>query len=128
MGVCKAVEVSVGELLKAGTPELQALEGQVEADFLEVREAFAGVGLSPKLLRRAIRAELGRRTGMFARPLHRSPALWEVFRQGAALAAADGGRLRPAHLVVALVEQWDPVVSSAVTKLGHEPLEVLRVL
>lgn len=126
VGVCKAVEVSVSELLKAGSPELQAMEGQVEADFLEVREAFSGAGLSPKLLRRAIRAELGRRSGKFARPLHRSPALREVFKQGAALASSNGGRLRPAHLLVALVEQWEPVISSAVTKLGHEPDGVLR--
>jgi ATP-dependent Clp protease ATP-binding subunit ClpC len=128
VGVCKAVEVSVSELLKAGSPELQAMEGQVEADFLEVREAFSGAGLSPKLLRRAIRAELGRRSGKFARPLHRSPALREVFKQGAALASSNGGRLRPAHLLVALVEQWEPVISSAVTKLGHEPDGVLRGL
>ncbi len=128
VGVCKAVEVSVSELLKAGSPELQAMEGQVEADFLEVREAFAGAGLSPKLLRRAIRAELGRRSGKFARPLHRSPTLREVFKHGAALASVNGGRLRPAHLLVALVEQWDPVISSAVTKLGHDPEDVLRGL
>ena len=128
VGVCKAVEVSVSELLKAGSPEIQAMEGQVEADFLEVREAFSGAGLSPKLLRRAIRAELGKRSGKFARPLHRSPTLREVFKHGAALASVDGGRLRPAHLVVALIEQWDPVVSSAVTKLGHDSDEVLRGL
>ena len=124
VGVCKAVEVSVSELLKAGSPELQAMEGQVEADFLEVREAFSGAGLSPKLLRRAIRAELGRRSGKFARPLHRSPALREVFKQGSTPVPVDGGRLRPAHLLVALVEQWEPVVSSAVTKLGSSPQEV----
>ena len=128
VGVCKAVEVSVSELLKAGSPELQAMEGQVEADFLEMREAFSGAGLSPKLLRRAIRAELGKRSGKFARPLHRSQALREVFKQGASLASVDSGRLRPAHLVVALVEQWEPVVSSAVTKLGHDSFEVLRGL
>ena len=104
------------------------MEGQVEADFLEVREAFSSVGLSPKLLRRAIRAELGMRSGKLARPLHRSPALREVFKKGASLASVDGGRLRPAHLLVALVEQWEPVVSSAVTKLGHDPEEVLRGL
>ena len=128
VSVCKAVEVSVSELLKAGSPELQAMEGQVEADFLEVREAFFGAGLSPKLLRRAIRAELGRRSGKFARPLHRSPALRAVFKQGASLASVDGGRLRPAHLLVVLVEQWEPVLSSAVTKLGHDPDEMLRGL
>jgi hypothetical protein len=31
-------------------------------------------------------------------------------------------------LVVALVEQCEPVISSAVTKLGHDSLEVLRGL
>ena len=128
VGVCKAVEVSVSELLKAGIPELQAMEGQVEADFLEVREAISGAGLSPMILRRAIRAELGRRSGKFARPLHRSPALRQVFKQGVSLASADGGRLRPAHLLVALVEQWDPMVSLAVTKLGLDPEVVLRGL
>ena len=70
-------------------------------------------------------AELGRRSGRFPRPLHRSPALREVFKQGASLASVEGGRLRPAHLVVGLVEQWEPVVSSAVTKLGHDPEDVL---
>ncbi len=128
VGICKAVEVSVPELLKAGSPEIQALEGQVEADFLEVREAFSGVGLSPKQLRRTIRAELGKRAGKFARPLHRSPALREVFKQAGEFAAVDDGRLRPAHLLEALVERWDPLVSSAVTKLGHDPDEVLRGL
>ena len=128
VGICKAVEVSVPGLLKAGSPEIQALEGQVEADFLEVREAFSGVGLSPKQLRRTIRAELGKRAGKFARPLHRSPALREVFKQAGESAAVDGGRLRPAHLLEALVERWDPLVSSAVTKLGHDPYEVLRGL
>ena len=103
---------------------LLMMEGQVETDFREVREAFSGAGLSPKLLRRAIRAELGKRSGKFDRPLHRSPALREVFKQDATLASVDGGRLRPAHLLVALVEQWDPVVSSAVTKLGSSPQEV----
>ena len=128
VGVCKAAEVSVAELLKLGSAELQAMEGQVEADFLELREAFAGAELSPKLLRRAIRAELGRQSGEFARPLHRSPALRELFKQAAALAVADGGRLRPAHLVVALVEQWEPVVAAAVAKLGFDAEVVLRDL
>lgn len=128
VGVCKAVEVSVSDLLDAGSPDLQAMEGQVEADFLEVREAFSGVGLSPKQLRRTIRAELGKRAGKFARPLHRSPALREVFKQAGEFAAVDGGRLRPAHLLEALVERWDPLVSSAVTKLGHDPYDVLQGL
>lgn len=73
-------------------------------------------------------AEFSRRSGKLARPLHRSPALREVFKQGVSLASVDGGRLRPAHLVVALIEQWEPVVSSAVTKLGHDPEDVLRGL
>jgi ATP-dependent Clp protease ATP-binding subunit ClpC len=128
VGACKAVEVSISDLMKAGSTELQAMEGQVEADFLELREAFTVAGLSPKLLRRAIRSVLGRQAGNFARPLHRSPALREVFKQGVTLAPVDGGRLRPAHLLVALIEQWDPVVSSAVTKLGHDSFVVLRGL
>ena len=37
VGVCKAVELPVAVLLKAGSAELQAMEGQVEADFLEIR-------------------------------------------------------------------------------------------
>ena len=44
------------------------------------------------------------------------------------LASVNGGRLRPAHLLVALVEQWEPVVSAAVTGLGHDPEEVLSGL
>ena len=52
----------------------------------------------------------------------------EVFKQGASLASVDDGRLRPAHLVVGLVEQWEPIVSSAVVKLGQDPEDVLRGL
>ena len=44
------------------------------------------------------------------------------------MASVDGGRLRPAHLLVALVEQWEPTVSSAVAKLGHDADEMLRGL
>ena len=62
------------------------------------------------------------------RPLHRSPALRKIFKQAAALASADGGSLRPAHLLVALIESGDPVVSAAVTKLGHDSFAVLREL
>ena len=126
VGMCKAVELPVPELLKAGSPELQAMEWQVEADFLEVREAFSGAGLAPTVLRRAIRAEVGRRSGKFARPLHRSPALREVFKQGAGMASSDGGRMRPAHLLVALVGRWESVVSAAVTKLGLDSYQVLQ--
>jgi ATP-dependent Clp protease ATP-binding subunit ClpC len=54
--------------------------------------------------------------------------LREVFKQGATLASVDGGRLRPAHLLVALVEQWEPMVSSAVAKLGLDPEVLLRGL
>lgn len=115
-------------MLNAGSPEMQAMEGQVEAYFLELREAYGAAGISPKHLRRMIRAALGKRSGKFARPLHRSQALREVFKQAAVLASVDGGRLRPAHLMVALVEAWDPVASSAISKLGHDLDEVLRVL
>jgi hypothetical protein len=34
----------------------------------------------------------------------------KVFKQAAALASADGGDLRPAHLLLALIESGDPVV------------------
>jgi len=42
VGVCKAVELPVGELLKAGSPELQAMKGQVPADYFKMREVFPG--------------------------------------------------------------------------------------
>lgn len=77
---------------------------------------------------RAIRVEVCRYPGKFARPLHRSPALREVFKQAGALASVDGGRLRPAHLLLALIERRELMVSSAITKLGHDPEEVLRGL
>ncbi len=128
VGVCKAVEVSVSELLKAGSPELQAMEGQVEADFLEVREAFSAVGLSPKLLRRLIRAELGKGPGHEGRPLHRCMALRKVFKTAASVASSDRERLRPMHLIAALTEQLMPVVEEAMTKLGHDSSEVMRGL
>jgi len=89
---------------------------------------MAEVGLSPVKLRRALRAELGRRPEAAERPLHRSPALRKIFKQGAALAAVDGGSLRPAHLLVALIESGDPVFTAAVTKLGHDSFEVLGAL
>ena len=40
VGVCKAVELPVAELLKAGSSAHQAMEAQVAADFLKVQEAF----------------------------------------------------------------------------------------
>ena len=52
---------------------------------------MAAVGLSPVKLRRAMRAELGRKQEVTERPLHRSPALRKIFKQAAALASADGG-------------------------------------
>lgn len=128
VGVCKAVEVSVSELLKASSSELQAMEGQVEADFLEVREAFSAVGVSPKHLRRSIRAELGKGSGHEGRPLHRCMALRKVFKTAASVAKVDGERLRPVHLIGALTEQWMPVVEEALTKLGHDPSEIMRGL
>ena len=94
----------------------------------EGKEAMAAVGLSPMKLRRVLRAELGRKQEATERPLHRSPALRKVFKQAAALASAEEGSLRPAHLLVALIESGDPVVSAAVTKLGHDSFAVLREL
>jgi ATP-dependent Clp protease ATP-binding subunit ClpC len=128
VGVCKAVDVSISELLKAGSPGIQAMEEQVEADFLEVREVFSAVEILPKLLRRAIRAELGRREGKFARPLRRSPVLRAVFKQGGAFAAIDGGRLRPVHLFAALVEHDEPIIAKALAKIGLEAAEVMGEL
>ncbi len=89
---------------------------------------MAAVGLSPVKLRRALRVELGRKPEAVERPLHRSPALRKIFKQAAALASADGASLRPAHLLVALIESDDPVVSVAATKLGHDSFVVLRGL
>jgi len=128
IGVCKAAEVSVSELLQAGSPELQAMGGQVEADFLEVREAFSAVGVSPKQLRRAIRAELGKGSAHKGRPLHRCMALRKAFKTAASVAKGDGERLRPMHLIGAMTEQLIPVVEDAMTKLGHDPSEVMRGL
>jgi ATP-dependent Clp protease ATP-binding subunit ClpC len=128
VGVCKAVEVSLSELLKAGSTELQAMEDQVDADFLEVREAFSGVGVSPKQLRRSIRAGLGKETGAAGRPLHRSMALRKVFKTAASVARDDEVRLRPMHLIAALTEQALPVLDEALIRLGHEPDEIMRGL
>ena len=88
---------------------------------------MAAVGLLPMKLRRVLRAELGREPEAAKRPLHRSPALRKIFKQGAAQ-AADGGSLRPAHLLVALIESGDPVFTAAVTKLGCDSFDVLREL
>jgi ATP-dependent Clp protease ATP-binding subunit ClpA len=71
---------------------------------------------------------LGRKQEATERPLHRSPALRKIFKQAASLASADGGSLRSAHLLVALIESGDTVVSAAVTKLGHDSFAVLRKL
>ncbi len=58
----------------------------------------------------------------------RRSGLRVVFEQGSTLVPVNGGRLKPAHLLVAMIEQWDPAVSSAVTKLGFVAEEVLRDL
>jgi hypothetical protein len=82
-------------------------EERIAVDLSEVKEAMAAVGLSPVKLRRALRAELGRKQKAMERPLHRSPALRKIFKQAAALVSADGGKLRPAHLLAALIESGD---------------------
>lgn len=126
VGICKAVDVSVSELLKAGSPELQAMEGQVEADFLEVRKGFAAAGLSPVKLRRAIRAELGKQGHAPARPLHRTPALRKRFKEGMAIASSEDGRLRPVHILVSMAgHEDDSAVNQALERLGFLPTEVL---
>ncbi len=129
VGICKAVDIPVPELLKAGTPELRAVETQVEADFLELRESFATAGLSPVKLRRAIRAELGKECHIPERPLHRSPALRRSFKEGMAIASSEDGRLRPAHVLVSMADHGDdPAVNRALERLGFQPPEVLRCL
>ena len=128
IGVCKAVDLELSALLDAAAPEWKVAEARIAADLSELKEAMAAVGLSPVKLRRALRAELGRKQEASERPLHRSPALRKIFKQAAALASADGGSLRPAHLLVALIESGDPVVSAAVTKLGHDSFVVLQEL
>ena len=79
-------------------------------------------------LRRALRAELRQGTETAERPLHRSPELRKIFKQGAVLASADGGSLRPAHLLVALIEGGDPVFPAVLTKLGFDSFDVLQEL
>jgi len=128
IGVCKAVDLDLSALLDAAAPEWMVAEERIAADFSEVKGAMAEVGLSPVKLRRVLRAELGREPEAAERPLHRSPALRKIFKQGAALASVDGGSLRPAHLLVALIESGDPVFTAAVTKLGHDSFEVLQEL
>jgi ATP-dependent Clp protease ATP-binding subunit ClpC len=128
IGLCKVVEVSVPELLKAGGPDLQAMEGQVEADFKELRDAFAAAKVSTTKLRRAIRAELGKKGHLAERPLHRSPELRRCFKEGLSMAHGDGGRLRPAHVFAALVNHGDPAVDEALMKLGLDPDDVYREL
>ena len=133
IGVCKAVGLrqktsrpKTQEKRKMGGPSVA--EERIAAELSEVKEAMAAVGISPVKLRRALRAELGRKPEATERPLHRSPALRKVFKQAAALASAEEGSLRPAHLLVALIESGDPVVSAAVTKLGHDSFAVMREL
>lgn len=129
VGICKAVDVSVPELLKAGAPELREVEAQVEADFQELREGFAAAGLSPVKLRRAIRAELGKQGHTPARPLHRSPALRKSFKEGMAIASSEDGRLRPAHVLVSMADNGDdPALNQALERLGFQPPQVLRCL
>jgi len=72
--------------------ELEA-EGK-SGGHIEVKDAMAAVGLSPMKLRRVLRAEVGRVPEAAERPLHRSPALRKIFKQGAALASVGGERTR----------------------------------
>lgn len=128
IGVCKAVDLELSTLLDAAAPDWKAAEERISADFSEVTKVFAKVGLSAVKLRRTLRAELGQGTETAERPLHRSPELRKVFKQGAVLASADGGSLRPAHLLVALIEGGDPVFPAVLTKLGFDSFEVLQEL
>ncbi len=128
IGVCKAVDISVSDLLDAGSTELQALKGQVSADFHELGDAFSAVGVSSKQLRRMIRSILGSNTRSSVRPLHRSMALRKAFKAAASMAADVGECLRPIHLLCALTEQTTPAVDEALTGLGHDSVEVTKGL
>jgi ATP-dependent Clp protease ATP-binding subunit ClpC len=51
-----------------------------------------------------------------------------VFKQGGSFAAVDGGRLRPVHLLAALIEHEEPVVAKALARIGLEAAEVMGEL
>jgi ATP-dependent Clp protease ATP-binding subunit ClpC len=128
IGICKAVDLELSALLDAAAPEWKVAEERIAADLSEVEEAMVAVGISPVKLRRALRAELGRKQEAAERPLHRSMALRKIFKSGAAIAKDQGESLRPAHLIVALTKQLVPELEAALEKLELDPTEVMREL
>ncbi len=128
VGICKAVDLSISDLLRVGTPELQNQKSELEDDLLELRDAFTGADLSPKLLRRTIRSELGIQAEKFARPFPRSQNLRVIFNDANELALLQNQTIRPAHLLFVMIEKCDPVVTSSLNKLNHDAGEILSKL
>lgn len=128
ISLCKATDILVSNVMKARNNELQLLGSQVGLDFLEVRDAFSAVGVSPKQLRRSIRSILGTKSEDVVRPLRRSVGSRMVFETAAALVGDDGGGLRPIHLLGALTTQVTPVMVDALNRIGHDPVKVIVAL
>jgi ATP-dependent Clp protease ATP-binding subunit ClpC len=129
IGVAKAMDLELAVLLGQAPPELRELEGQMEADFLEVRGVLERVVLAPTSLRRAIRADLGRAGPAGERPLHRSDALREAFRRAMKMAQDQRERLRPAHVLAgSLADSKDDFLSGPLSALGLDAKETVSRL
>jgi ATP-dependent Clp protease ATP-binding subunit ClpC len=128
LGICKVVDLSVPELLQDCDAEIRAMEGQVELDLSEVREIFSDLGVSAKLFRRALRAELGKGEGEGERPLHRSDELRKIFKDAAKMAATESERMRPMHLIYVMAKLMPEKVMLALNNAGYNGAMVRRDL
>ncbi len=120
LGLCKLCDMD-----SARVAELQAEDGvrrELEADVEMLRLSVDGLGLDPKPFRRQLRARLrGQAQGPRAEDdLHRSGSSRRLFARAESLAEEClDDRLRPVHLLTALLEVTDPTWAELAT--GLEP-------
>lgn len=128
LGICKVVDLPLTDFLKDCDVEMRAMEGQIVDDYEELREAFADIQVSAILFRRVLRAELGKWDGEGKRPLHRSDGLRDVFKQAMTMAATEGVRIRPMHLVSIMAQMMPEVVLLSLNHAGYNGARVRRKL
>jgi ATP-dependent Clp protease ATP-binding subunit ClpC len=128
LGICKVVDLPISELLQECDAEMRAMEGQIEDDYDELREAFRDLEVSAKVFRRVLRAELGKGDGVGKRPLHRSEELRDIFKQTNTMALTEGVRLRPMHLLYIMAQKMPDVVLLSLNYAGYNGAIVRRNL
>ncbi len=118
LGIAKAVDVDLTQLLAGAPLELRAMHGQIQSDLEYVKNGFIEGGVTPKLLRRTLRRVLGTMEGNPLRPLHRTPELRKVFFEAERMARGRAAHISPAHLAGVMARIPDEAFDDALVQMG----------